>query len=235
MSAKRHHKPEQGIAEGRRPLVISSHLPVAHRYQVWLVGHSIFHWAGSFAKKSGWGKHLGLDSSVDIKLAGEARHDVAYSASPVENSVLQFGFPDAVLIQLGENDIPASEGVALQNSMREDLMLLHCKMPKTKLFWSCLLERRTWRSSCGSGPGLIKPGLNCVGLRPVGTEHGRGCYSHVDLSHALPALFCPMESTYRIGARTSGCMMSAMLYCSGFTARTELKSVRFDAVLCGTH
>uniref|UniRef100_A0ACB8G3P5 Uncharacterized protein n=1 Tax=Sphaerodactylus townsendi TaxID=933632 RepID=A0ACB8G3P5_9SAUR len=110
------------------PLVAAVHIwkvPVARRYQVWLVGHSIVHWAGRCAKKSGWGEHLGLDTSVDIRWL--ARRGMMWPALllRLRNSVLQFGFPDAVLLQLGENDIPASKGVALQNSMRDDLMLLH--------------------------------------------------------------------------------------------------------------
>uniref|UniRef100_A0ACB8EJT7 Uncharacterized protein n=1 Tax=Sphaerodactylus townsendi TaxID=933632 RepID=A0ACB8EJT7_9SAUR len=69
----------------------------------------------------------------------------------VAELVLQFGFPDAIVLQLGENDIPAFKGVALQNAMREDLQLLRRKMPKSKLFWSCLLERRDLEERRGSG------------------------------------------------------------------------------------
>uniref|UniRef100_A0ACB8FH88 Uncharacterized protein n=1 Tax=Sphaerodactylus townsendi TaxID=933632 RepID=A0ACB8FH88_9SAUR len=32
----------------------------------WLVTSIIVHWAGVCLKKSGWGEHLGLDTSVDI-------------------------------------------------------------------------------------------------------------------------------------------------------------------------
>uniref|UniRef100_A0ACB8FTL8 Uncharacterized protein n=1 Tax=Sphaerodactylus townsendi TaxID=933632 RepID=A0ACB8FTL8_9SAUR len=193
-------------------------VPVARRYQVWLVGHSIVHWAGRYAKKSGWGEHLGLDTSVDIRWL--ARRGMTWPALllRLRNSVLQFGFPDAVLLQLGENDIPASKGVALQNSMRDDLMLLHHKMPKTKLFWSCLLERRTWRNAVAPARVNKTRSKLCRSAARLVLSMGGGMLFPMLIYLMLcQHCFCPMESTYRIGARTSGCgMMSAMLcYCSG--------------------
>uniref|UniRef100_A0ACB8FJT9 Uncharacterized protein n=1 Tax=Sphaerodactylus townsendi TaxID=933632 RepID=A0ACB8FJT9_9SAUR len=41
----------------------------------------------------------------------------------LRNSVLQFGFPGAIVLQLGKMTFLAFKGVALQNAMREDLQL----------------------------------------------------------------------------------------------------------------
>uniref|UniRef100_A0ACB8G586 Uncharacterized protein n=1 Tax=Sphaerodactylus townsendi TaxID=933632 RepID=A0ACB8G586_9SAUR len=164
---------------------------VARRYQVGLVGHSIVYWAGHYAKKSGWGEHLGLDTSMDIHWL--ARQGMMWPSLllRLQNSVLQFGFPDAIVIQLGENDIPASKGVALQNSMRDDLKLLRCKMPKTKLFWSCLLERRTWRNAVALARVNKARSKVCRSAARLVLSMGGDVIPHVDLSHALPALFLP--------------------------------------------
>uniref|UniRef100_A0ACB8F3J5 Uncharacterized protein n=1 Tax=Sphaerodactylus townsendi TaxID=933632 RepID=A0ACB8F3J5_9SAUR len=164
-------------------------VPVAHRYQVWLVGHSIVYWAGRYAKKSGWGQHLGLDTSLDIHWL--ARRGMLWPSLLLwlRNSVLQYGFLDAIVLQLGENDIPASKGVALQNSMRDDLKLLRCKMPKTKLFWSCLLERRTWRNAVAPARVNKVRSKVCRSAARLVLSMGGDVIPHVDLSHALPALF----------------------------------------------
>uniref|UniRef100_A0ACB8EKW7 Uncharacterized protein n=1 Tax=Sphaerodactylus townsendi TaxID=933632 RepID=A0ACB8EKW7_9SAUR len=106
----------------------------------------------------------------------------------VELPVLQFGFPDAIVLQLGENDIPAFKRVALQNAMREDLQLLRPQDAKSKLFWSCLLEAEDLEETPWLRPELTKSGPKFVGPQP-------GCRS-------------PLIG---LGARTSGCLMSAML------------------------
>uniref|UniRef100_A0ACB8EVG6 Uncharacterized protein n=1 Tax=Sphaerodactylus townsendi TaxID=933632 RepID=A0ACB8EVG6_9SAUR len=79
--------------------------PVARR-------HSVGSWAGRYAAKS-----------------------MRWSLLPwLRDSVLQFGFPDGVVLQVGENGIPGLTGVALRILMETDLSLLRCTMPKTKLF-----------------------------------------------------------------------------------------------------
>lgn len=51
----------------------------------------------------------------------------------------------AVVIQEGENDLPGEKGVMLSWIIRQNLQMLHWKLPETLLFCSCLLESKVWR------------------------------------------------------------------------------------------
>uniref|UniRef100_A0ACB8FGN0 Uncharacterized protein n=1 Tax=Sphaerodactylus townsendi TaxID=933632 RepID=A0ACB8FGN0_9SAUR len=70
---------------------------------------ALFTGLGCYAKKSGWGQHLGLDTSLDIHWLA-MRTGMRWSSLLFErrNSVsFSFGFPDAIVLQLWENDILA--------------------------------------------------------------------------------------------------------------------------------
>nr|XP_028570033.1 uncharacterized protein LOC114588766 [Podarcis muralis] len=57
------------------------------------------------------------------------------------------GTPVAMVVQLGENDLPEAPSLSLQTCMRENLKELKAALSGLKIFWSQLLQRRAWRGS----------------------------------------------------------------------------------------
>ena len=57
------------------------------------------------------------------------------------------GPPSAIVIQLGENDLPATDCLTLRSIIQKDLQDLASYWPTVKMFWSQLLQRHVWRGS----------------------------------------------------------------------------------------
>ncbi|KAJ7300342.1 hypothetical protein JRQ81_000022 [Phrynocephalus forsythii] len=57
------------------------------------------------------------------------------------------GHPDALLIQLGKNDLTERKGIDLILGMKATLEFLHESFPDMTIMWSDLLQRRSWRGA----------------------------------------------------------------------------------------
>ncbi|XP_033024283.1 immunoglobulin superfamily member 1-like [Lacerta agilis] len=112
---------------------------------IWMVGNSIVHWARERASQRGWGRNLGLPPSV--KISWITRRGMRWDEflPAVKSRAASQGPPDAMVIQLSENDLAYRKGVDLQWNIFEDFNEIVASFPSMTLFWSTLLERRTWR------------------------------------------------------------------------------------------
>ncbi|XP_077790728.1 uncharacterized protein LOC144328932 [Podarcis muralis] len=125
------------------------------RLRIWLVGHSIVHWAKFHALRTGLGGNLSLHPRVE--LVWIARRGMRWSEfKPVVMArAAAEGPPDALVIQLGENDLAYRKAIDLRWHIFDDLTELVIAYPHVTIIWSSLLERRTWRD-CVSPVGVNK-------------------------------------------------------------------------------
>ncbi|XP_054853947.1 5-hydroxytryptamine receptor 3A-like [Eublepharis macularius] len=101
------------------------------------------------------------------------------------------GPPDALIIQLGENDLGRREGPELQRAMCADLDYLRGLFPRTFLLWSDLLQRCCWRFA--RNPEKVD-GIRQRVARAMGryiSSAGGLLIPHPDISFRLEALFRP--------------------------------------------
>lgn len=61
--------------------------------------------------------------------------------------IRQDGPQHAIVIQLGENDIPREKGAVLPQTIIADLQTFYERLPNTVFFWSSLLERKKKRKA----------------------------------------------------------------------------------------
>ncbi|XP_077779613.1 uncharacterized protein LOC144326732 [Podarcis muralis] len=123
-------------------------LPLALlRRNVWICGHSIVHWARVRAARCGLAPNLGLPN--DVRVSWFARRGMRWEElMPVlREKVANFGPPDAIVIQLGENDLTSRKSADLLGSIKRDLNALAALCPRTTVFWSSLLKRIEWRGA----------------------------------------------------------------------------------------
>ncbi|XP_054845443.1 uncharacterized protein LOC129336312 [Eublepharis macularius] len=158
---------------------------------VWICGHSIVHWAGKYAASSGWGRHLGLEDCLRIHWMG-VRGMLWDSLLPLlVRQARRLGPPDALVIQLGENDLGKREGPDLQRAMCSDLVKLQGLFPQTALIWSDLLQRQVWRGArCPKKVDGIRQRV-ARALRRHVEETGGRFVAHWDISYRIAPLFSP--------------------------------------------
>ncbi|XP_054845357.1 zinc finger protein 318-like isoform X2 [Eublepharis macularius] len=158
---------------------------------VWICGHSIVSWASLYAAVSGWGIHLGLDEAIFIKWIGVEGMLWNSLVPTVLHHATKSGPPDALVIQLGENDLGTRSGLDLSRSIMDDLGSLLGRYPGMQLFWSDLLERRTWHGAvCPNKVDLARRKVARSVARFVEASGGFVIY-HPDITFKLEALFQP--------------------------------------------
>ncbi|XP_077783184.1 uncharacterized protein LOC144327470 [Podarcis muralis] len=115
--------------------------------RIWIVGHSIVHWAACRARQSGLGDDLGFPQ--EVKVSWIARRGMLWKEllPLIQRRVLLEGPPTAIVIQLGENDLVSHSCFVLRSIIMEDVRDLAAMVPSTKIIWSKLLQRRKWRGS----------------------------------------------------------------------------------------
>ncbi|XP_077776806.1 uncharacterized protein LOC144325886 [Podarcis muralis] len=133
-------------AKRKRDDTSSSHSGVA-AVRIWMVGHSIVHWAGVEARQFGLGPGLGLPPHVQVSWL--TRRGMLWPEFlPLMRR--QLGVerpPTAIVIQLGENDLVSMDCLSLRTAILGDLDVLRAMVPTAKIFWSKFLQRRVWRGS----------------------------------------------------------------------------------------
>ncbi|XP_060103720.1 uncharacterized protein LOC132577947 [Heteronotia binoei] len=118
--------------------------PVVPRKAVWIIGHYIVYAAEDYASSSGWGNALGLEDHIRIKWIGRRGMEWDDLLPTVSLNVSRLGSPDALIIQLGDNDLPAKKEIDLTITVAADLHTLFCRLPHTRFFWSDMLKRCKW-------------------------------------------------------------------------------------------
>lgn len=119
-------------------------LPELH---LWIVGHSIVHWASVRVVELGLGQQHGC--LIHIKVSWLARHGMRWNEllPLLWARAASWGPPSALVLQLGENDLPFMKGLEFQECILNYLQELAILFPRATIFWSRLLAWRIWRNS----------------------------------------------------------------------------------------
>lgn len=133
-SSSRH--PAAGDGEAPRPKQV-----------VCLVGHSFIYWAGKFAGQSKWGTHLGFHPHMHLEWRGWRGLKWAGLVRVLNWENMEVT-PDAIVFHLGGNDLTIRKGKDLIEHILRDLRCLKEFFPGTRLLWSNIVPRRSWRASC---------------------------------------------------------------------------------------
>ncbi|XP_077785370.1 uncharacterized protein LOC144327839 [Podarcis muralis] len=157
--------------------------------RIWMVGHSIIHWAGVAAQQSRWGPGLGFPPHV--QLSWLARRGMRWSEflPRIQRQLLLEGEPTAIVVQLGENDLVSTDCFSLRAAILSDLEVLRAWMPTAKIFWSKLLRRRIWRGSrCPAATERARKRINSAVARKM-SELGGDVISHPMIHFQAASLF----------------------------------------------
>lgn len=154
-----------------------------------MVGHSIVFWAGQYTAASGWGSDLGLECFLHLDWAGLQGMQWSALLSIVTSWVQQDGIPRAVVIQLGQSDLPEWKRVALSQDIITDLRTLHHQLPGTMLIWSTLLENCAWHGAlCPDQVDNVRWKV-CKAAAQIVSALGGLVISHLDITFWQLALY----------------------------------------------
>lgn len=129
--------------------------------RIWIVGHSIVHWAADRARQSGLGDGLGLPQHVQVSWISRRGMRWREFLPLIKRRVLLLGPPSAIVVQLGENDMVSFPCYTLRTVILQDLRELAAMVPNTKLIWSQLLQRRIWWGSpCPASTEKVRKRIN---------------------------------------------------------------------------
>ncbi|XP_077782853.1 uncharacterized protein LOC144327384 [Podarcis muralis] len=156
---------------------------------IWMVGHSIIHWAGVAARQSAMGPGLGLPSHVRVSWLSRRGMRWSEFLPRIRRQLLLEGLPEAIVVQLGENDLVAMDCLSLRAAIMADLETLQAMVPTAKIFWSKLLQRRFWLGSrCPVATERARKRINAAVSRRI-VELGGEVIFHHEISYHAAALF----------------------------------------------
>ena len=115
------------------------------KIKTWIVGHSLVRWAAQYAEQQIYGRSLGLCSK---------KHEVVWwgksgmrwgNLLPCLTDLykLRGGYPDLLIIHLGENDLVKLSGLTLMQYMKRDLEMLKSGWGETDIVWTEFLPSAT--------------------------------------------------------------------------------------------
>ncbi|XP_077785642.1 uncharacterized protein LOC144327882 [Podarcis muralis] len=164
---RRHKRSSRRRAKRRRRDTSSSSSGRA-AIRIWIVGHSIVHWAADRARQSGLGDGLGFPQHVHVSWISRRGMLWREFLPLMRRRVFQLGPPTAIVVQLGENDMVSSSCYGLRAAILQDLGELAALVPSTKLIWSQLLQRRIWRGSpCPAATERVRKRINSAASKLV--------------------------------------------------------------------
>ncbi|XP_077784237.1 uncharacterized protein LOC144327716 [Podarcis muralis] len=157
--------------------------------RIWMVGHSIVHWAGIGARQSGLGAGLGLPPHVHVSWLSRRGMRWSEFLPLIRRQMFLEGPPTAVVVHLGENDLVSTDCRSLRELILSDLEVLRALLPSAKIFWSRLLQRRVWRGSrCPAATERARKRINAAVARKV-LELGGEEISHPKILFRDESLF----------------------------------------------
>ncbi|XP_077791736.1 uncharacterized protein LOC144329093 [Podarcis muralis] len=157
--------------------------------RIWMVGHSIVHWAGVAARQSGLGPDLGFPPH--IRLSWLSRRGMRWSEflPSIRRQLLLEGLPAAMVVQLGENDLVSMDCLSLRSAILRDMETLRAMVPTARIFWSKLLQRCVWRGSrCPAATERARKRINSAVAKKV-RELGGDAISHPEILFQRPSFF----------------------------------------------
>ncbi|XP_077160741.1 uncharacterized protein LOC143821052 [Paroedura picta] len=164
-------------------------VPAVPRKAVWIVGHYIVYHAAAYAASSGWGSALGLEDRLQITWMGDRGMQWDDLLPKVSLQVSLQGAPAAVIIHLGESDLPDRKGIDLNITTSADLHTLISRFPNTRIFWSEMVERREWPgANSAEKVDLVRRKVSAAASRLV-EAIGGSVIRHPDISYKQIALF----------------------------------------------
>ena len=114
---------------------------------LWLVGDSYLYWAEKRAALRGISDSFGL-SQISGTLWLTKRGMSWKELMPrLQYEVIHNQVPKVLVIHLGANDLCNVGGATLQHMIRNDLKHIISLMPRCKLIFSSLVQRRSWRGA----------------------------------------------------------------------------------------
>lgn len=150
--------------------------------RVWIVGHSIVHWAACRARQSELGVGLGLPQHVRVSWISRRGMRWKEFLPLMQRRVLLEGPPTAIVVQLGENDMVSFSCYVLRAVILQDLRDLAALVPATKLIWSQLLQRCIWRGSpCPAATERVRKRINSAASKLV-SDLGGLVIPHPDIN-----------------------------------------------------
>nr|XP_028592498.1 uncharacterized protein LOC114600493 [Podarcis muralis] len=164
---RRRRRSSRKRSKRRRAESSSSYTGLA-AVRIWLVGHSIIHWARVAARQSGLGPGLGFPPHV--QLSWVTRRGMRWSEflPRIRSQLLLEGPPSAIVVQLGENDLVSVDCLSLRAAILRDLETLRTLVPSAKLFWSKLLQRRSWVGSfCPAATERARKRINSAVVKKI--------------------------------------------------------------------
>lgn len=115
---------------------------------VWIVGSSIVHWAGIFARSRRGGPSLGLQRrNVTIKWFGTPGMRWEQLTNFVEKKLADSPPPNYMVIHLGSNDLTNLKTKDLICNIECSILRLRTLYPQIKLIWSDILQRCYWHGA----------------------------------------------------------------------------------------
>ncbi|XP_077789743.1 uncharacterized protein LOC144328787 [Podarcis muralis] len=186
---KRHRRRSSRKHAKRRRADSSSSYTGLSAIRIWMVGHSIIHWAGVAARQSELGPGLGLPSHVRVSWLSRRGMRWSEFLPRIRRQLLLEGPPEAIVVQLGENDLVATDCLSLRAAILADLETLRAMVPTAKIFWSKLLQRRVWLGSrCPVATERARKRINAAVSKRI-VELGGEVIFHHEISYPAAALF----------------------------------------------
>ena len=172
--------------------------------RIWIVGHSIVHWAGVRAEESGLGAGLGFPPHVQVSWMARRGMRWCELLPLIQHRLKGEARPDAIVVHLGENDLPTLDCLTLRSTIQRDLGVLRSLVPDCKLFWSHWLQRQVWRGSfCPQGTEKARKRVNAVASAKV-LELGGSLLGTPGFMLGQVSSIGLMESTFLPGGAISG-------------------------------
>ncbi|XP_060129287.1 uncharacterized protein LOC132591968 [Zootoca vivipara] len=186
---RRHKSRSRRRAKRRRDDTSTSTTSGLADVHIWMVGHSIVHWAGLRAGQTPLGPRLGLPSNIQVTWMGKRGMRWGELLPLLRRKALLLGCPSALVIQLGENDIPAVDPLSLRLAILRDLLEIRTWFPDTVVFWSQMLQRMQWRGDIPPLAGeRARKRVNSAASKRV-YEIGGSLIRHPEINVRAPLLY----------------------------------------------
>ena len=157
---------------------------------VWCVGSSIVRYAFIAAKSSPEGSSLGLDKAgINLWWQGYSGLNLVQTRSKIQSLSYIEQPPDYLVLHCGGNDIGKTPVSQIRILISQTFTFIMTLFPNTKILWSQILPRLTWRySSNNQAMERSRVRLNSYAGKQT-LSLGGAYIKHANISTANPSLF----------------------------------------------